>query len=125
MAFSERVAQLRKQHGWTQQELAERVGVKVLQIRRYENGSSQPTLEVIKRLVVALNVTADELIFEAGERGPSEDLRLQFEALSQFDPEDRQVAKAVLESLILKHQAKQSLQRQATEAMSLKSLGSA
>lgn len=85
--------------------------MKVLQIRRYENGSSQPTLEVIKKLAVALNVTADELIFDADERGPSEDLRLQFEALSQFDPEDRKVAKAVLESLILKHWAKQSMQR--------------
>lgn len=116
MAFSERVAQLRKQHDWTQQELADRVGVKVLQIRRYENGSSQPTLEVIKNLAVALNVTADELIFDADERGPSDDLKLQFEALSQFDPEDRKVAKAVLESLILKHQAKQSMQRQSTEA---------
>ena len=116
MAFSERVALLRKQHDWTQQELADRVGVKVLQIRRYENGSSQPTLEVIKNLAVALNVTADELIFDADERGPSDDLKLQFEALSQFDPEDRKVAKAVLESLILKHQAKQSIQRQTDEA---------
>jgi len=87
----------------------------VLQIRRYENGSSQPTLEVIKNLSVALGVTADELIFDADERGPSDDLRLQFEALSQFDPEDRKVAKAVLESLILKHQAKQSIQRQTNE----------
>ena len=115
MAFSERVAQLRKQLDWTQQELADRVGVKGLQIRRYENGSSQPTLEVIKNLSVALGVTADELIFDADERGPSDDLRLQFEALSQFDPEDRKVAKAVLESLILKHQAKQSIQRQTNE----------
>jgi len=39
---------------------------------------------------------------------------LQFEAISQFDEEDRQLAQGVLEGLILKHQAKQSLQRQAT-----------
>ena len=116
MAFSERVAQLRKQHGWTQQVLAERVGVRVLQIRRYENGSSQPTLEVIKKLAIALGVSADALIFDADERGPSDDFKLQFEALSQFDTEDRKIAKALLESLILKHQAKQSMQRQTNEA---------
>jgi transcriptional regulator with XRE-family HTH domain len=71
MSFSERVAQLRKAKGWTQQTLAEQVGVRVLQIRRYENGSSQPTLEVIKKMAVALGVTADELIFENDERGPT------------------------------------------------------
>lgn len=36
------------------------------------------------------------------------DLRLQFEALSQFDEEERWVAKALLESLILKHNAKRA-----------------
>jgi len=54
------------------------------------------------------------LIFGEGERGPDELLRLQFEVISQFDEEDRQLAKGVLEGLILKHQAKQSVQRQTT-----------
>lgn len=31
--------------------------------------------------------------------------KLQFEALQKFTPEEKQVAKAVLESLILKHDA--------------------
>ena len=84
------------------------MGVKVLQIRRYENASSQPTLEVIKKMAIALGVTADELIFDAQERGPSDDLKLQFEALGQFDEEERKVARAVLESLILKHHAKRA-----------------
>jgi hypothetical protein len=39
---------------------------------------------------------------------------LKFEAISQFDEEDRQLAQGVLEGLILKHQAKQSVQRQTT-----------
>lgn len=55
--------------------LADQVGVKVLQIRRYENGSSQPTLEVIKNLAIALGVTTDTLIFDNAERGPDDDLK--------------------------------------------------
>ena len=76
MGFPKRVAQLRKQQELTQQELAERVGVQVLQIRRYESGTSQPTLEVIKQLAIALSVTTDEIIFGEGERGPDDALRL-------------------------------------------------
>ena len=105
MSFPERVVTLRKQKGWTQQQLADEVGVRVLQIRRYENGASQPTLDAIRRLALALGVTTDELIFDKDERGPDEELRLQFEAITRFTPEEKKVAKAVLESLILKHDA--------------------
>lgn len=38
----------------------------------------QPTFDVIRRLAVALQVSADVLIFGADERGPDGDLRLQF-----------------------------------------------
>jgi hypothetical protein len=38
------------------------------------------------------------------ERGPGEDLRLQFEALSAMSAEEKQVAKALLEAMIVKHQ---------------------
>jgi len=105
MSFPERVVTLRKQKSWTQQQLADEVGVRVLQIRRYESGASQPTLDAIRRLALALGVTTDELIFDKDERGPDEDLRLQFEAVTRFTPEEKKVTKAVLESLILKHDA--------------------
>lgn len=106
MAFPERLAKLRKERGLTQQALADRVNLHVIQVRRYEKGSSQPTLEVIRRLAVALSVTSDALVFDEDERGPSDDLRLQFEAVSAFDEEDKAVARTVLESLILRHQSK-------------------
>jgi len=106
MGFPERVVRLRKQRGWTQQQLAERVGVRVLQIRRYESGASQPTLDAVRRLALALGVTTDELVFDKDERGPDEELRLQFEAISRFDPEEKKIVKALLEGMILKHEAK-------------------
>ena len=46
--------------------------------------------------------------------GPDDASKLQFEAVSQFDDEDKKTAQSVLEGLILKHQAKQSMQRQIT-----------
>lgn len=106
MDFPRRLAALRKQKGLTQKDLAEAISASTIQIHRYESGSSQPTLDVIRRLARTLAVSADELIFDDEERGPSDDLRYQFEAIAQFDPEDRRVAKDVLDGLILKNQAK-------------------
>jgi len=106
MAFSDRLAGLRKQRRLTQQALADRAGVHVVQVRRYEGGGAEPSLEIVRKLAVALAASADELLFEKDERSPDEDLRLQFEAISRFDHEERKVAKALLESLILRHEAK-------------------
>jgi len=80
-----------------------------------EGGGSQPTLEVIRKLAIALSVSADVLIFDEGERGPEDSLKFQLETIARFDEEDKRVAQAVLERLILKSQAKQSLQRQVSK----------
>ncbi|MBN8427718.1 MAG: hypothetical protein J0L65_09650 [Xanthomonadales bacterium] len=53
-----------------------------------------------------------ELLVDSDERGPSDDLRLRFEALSQFTPEEKRIAKAVIEGLILKHGAQRLARRE-------------
>jgi len=105
MDFPERLATLRREHSLTQNALAESAGIHVSQLKRYEAGTSQPTLEVIRKLAIALSVSADLLIFDKDERGPDDELRLQFEAIGKFSKPEKQVAKAVLEGLILKHEA--------------------
>jgi transcriptional regulator with XRE-family HTH domain len=104
--FPEHLVTLRKQKGMTQQHLAERIGVHVAQIRRYEAGSSQPTLDVVRSMAVALGVSADELLFDKDERGPDASLKLQFEAVCRFDPETKKVVQQVLDSMILQQEAR-------------------
>lgn len=106
VAFPKKLAALRKSKGLTQQALGEEIGSSKIQIHRYETGASQPTLDVIKKLAVVLGVSTDELIFDAEERGPDDELRLQFEALSRFSPEEKRIARELLDSLILKHEAR-------------------
>jgi transcriptional regulator with XRE-family HTH domain len=104
--FPQRLAELRKQHNLTQAQLAERIGMHVVQLRRYEAGTSQPTLDVIRKLATALQVSADMLLFGQDARGPDDDLRLQFEAVSRFDEEEKRVVRSLLEGMILKHEAR-------------------
>ena len=105
MLFPKQLADIRKKRGYTQQVLADKVKIHVTQIKRYEAGTAQPTLETFRNIVLALNVSADEMLFNKNERGPDEDLQLQFEAISQFNPEEKTIIKEVLEGLILKHEA--------------------
>lgn len=106
MNFPARLTRLRKDQGYSQQRLAEAVGLHVNQIKRYETEAAQPTLEALVKLAKALHVTLDELVFDEDERGPSDDLRLQFEAVSQFPEEERKIVRALLDGMIVKHQTK-------------------
>ncbi|KFX63433.1 hypothetical protein KBK24_0117040 [Burkholderia sp. K24] len=68
--------------------------------------SRQPSADVLKRMAVALHVTADFLLFDEHERGPDTDLTLQFEAVNQFSKEEKHVVRELLEGLILKYEAR-------------------
>jgi transcriptional regulator with XRE-family HTH domain len=108
MAFANKLTEIRKNRNLTQQELAEKVGVGISQMRRYEKGSSSPTLEVIKNLAVTLGVSADELIFDNNERVAAsrildKELLRQFETVSSLTPHDIDAVKTVLESIIIKN----------------------
>ncbi|MBN2564704.1 MAG: hypothetical protein JXB46_03245 [Candidatus Eisenbacteria bacterium] len=61
---------------------------------------------------------ADALLFDANERGPTDGMRLQFEALSRLDERERGVVREVLKGLLIKHDAEQWMRgKQATEQM--------
>jgi hypothetical protein len=60
---------------------------------------------VFRKIVLVLNVGADTMLFDGDERGPDDELRLQFEAIYGFDALENRFSE-VLEGLILKHEAK-------------------
>jgi transcriptional regulator with XRE-family HTH domain len=106
MNFSAQLIMLRKERGLTQQQLADAVGIHVNQIKRYEAGTTQPTLEALVKLSKSLHTSLDALVFGNEERGPDESLKYQFEAISELENEDKLIIREVLEGLIIKYQAK-------------------
>ncbi len=109
MPFSERLANLRKQRGLTQEGLADLISITKTQVYRYESGTSQPTLDVIKRLAIALSVTADELIFEEGERQPDDSLSLLMEGVNRLSADEKHVIREIIEGMLVKHQTRQMI----------------
>lgn len=107
MSINNRLIALRREQNLTQQEMADRVGLHVNQIRRYEAGTAQPSLDALKKIALAMSVTIDSLVFEHTERGPTDEFKLQFEAVCQLPDEDKRAVKALLEGMLIKHQTKQ------------------
>jgi hypothetical protein len=65
-------------------------------------------LKTLAKMATDLHTTLDDVVFGEAYRCLSDELKLQFEALSQFDEEYTKAAKAILESLILKLNAKRA-----------------
>ena len=103
MAFADRLTTLRKDRQLTQATLAERANTHVTQIRRYEAGTSTPTLDVLRNLALALNTSADSLLFDQNERQPPEDLTLHLEAINHLDETDQQTIRSIFEAILLRH----------------------
>lgn len=62
LAFPERLRQLRKQHGWSQAEVAQRIGVQRVLIGNYELGINQPTIGVAAKLAHLFSISLDSLV---------------------------------------------------------------
>ena len=105
MSIAKRLSDIRKKKGLTQQALADSVGVHVTQVKRYEAGSSLPSLEAIKKISKTLRVTTDSLIFEAGELAPDANLALQFQAIAAMPSEEQRIIQELLEGMIIKYEA--------------------
>lgn len=107
MAFPERLVALRREKGLTQQTLSDTTGIHVTQIRRYEAGKAEPTLEILRKLARGLGVPGDALLFDDTERGPRrESIRLRLEAIDRLDEDEMHVIETVLDSILLKHEAR-------------------
>lgn len=62
MDFSKIVKQLRLERGWSQQEVADRVGLNKMTISQYENGKRKPSFEMIEALASAFHVDLNYLL---------------------------------------------------------------
>ncbi|MDE7192701.1 MAG: helix-turn-helix transcriptional regulator [Oscillospiraceae bacterium] len=74
MTFSEKLMQLRRQKGWSQEELGERLDVTRQTVSKWELGSTTPEMEKLIAMSELFGVSIDELVKNSGiESFPAEE----------------------------------------------------
>ena len=106
MSFSANLIQIRKSQGLTQNALSESANLHINQIRRYEAGTSQPTMEGLIKLAKALHVSIDELVFDESERGPSNKMKLMFEAIGNLNDKEQSIIQELIEGMLVKYESR-------------------
>ena len=62
MNFPSKLKELRLSRNLTKQQLADQIGVCVRTYKRYESGVTIPRIDTLRKIVLSLGTTADELL---------------------------------------------------------------
>ncbi|WMX17583.1 helix-turn-helix transcriptional regulator [Aureispira sp. CCB-E] len=107
MQLAKNIKKLRKELGWTQAELAEKANLAPVQLGRYENEKSIPTIEILVKLAEAMNSSIDFLVFgqteeRANQQIQDQELLTLFSSVEKLENEDKKVVKVLIDALVTK-----------------------
>lgn len=111
--FGERLAQLRKAAGYTQQQLADEISATRRQIAYYEGESDHPPASLLITLAKALNVTTDELLGMRSGRNkastPAVSTRLErrLKLIERMSPKPKQQLLGLIDTFLAADQGRQ------------------
>jgi transcriptional regulator with XRE-family HTH domain len=115
-ALGERIAQARKDHGLTQHQLAEQLGVAQQTLAHYEVGRARMPASMLPTVARLLTLSLDELMGEpvpaassakaararssSGKRGPASRLQQQIDAIALLPKAKQQFVSQMLETVL-------------------------
>jgi transcriptional regulator with XRE-family HTH domain len=108
MSLGEKIAQLRRQHGWTQEEFGQRIGIHGRHISRLETNRTRPSDSTLQRILEVFGVTVEDLL-GAGQLTPilaasvrtDKELVEKMEQVLELSPTDRVIVYRIIESLCM------------------------
>jgi transcriptional regulator with XRE-family HTH domain len=114
MELGEKIKTLRKRQGLSQEELAERVEINSTHLSRLETGKYQPSIDVLKRLAEALEVSADHLLSAEAEEPAEVHIRNKpladrIRLIDSLEESDQQALIQVIDSMLTKHRMRELL----------------
>ena len=108
MTLSEKIIALRKEHKWSQKDIAEKVQIDHKNVSRWETGRSIPSTDAVAKLAEIFGVTTDYLLFDNVPRNGrvainDSELLERFEEISTLNEKDKEAIKRVIDAMIFKN----------------------
>ena len=113
MSLGENIRTVRKQKGWSQRELAERIESDASYINRMETGKLNPSIAALERVADALECSIDRLVkgklkaveIQIRDKDLSERIRL----LDSLEDDDRKAITHIIDALLTKKRIRELL----------------
>lgn len=110
VALGTRIAQFRRERGWTQQELAEKLGVAQQTLAHYEVGRIRIPASTLPLLATLFMTPVDTLVGHTqhmqrtGKRGPAPKWQQQIEAIAQLPKAQQRFVSQMLDTVLTQAQ---------------------
>ncbi len=102
--FPAKLWALRKERGWSQGQLAQKIGADLQRISKYEHGVIWPTMELMVRLAKVFDVSVDFLIRDDKDAAvgkiKNRDLLNQLEEINNLPEKDQETVVSFLDAFI-------------------------
>jgi transcriptional regulator with XRE-family HTH domain len=107
MGLADNLKRLRKKRGWSQTQLAERIGSHLSHINRLETGKYNPSLDVVQKLAAVFDVTIDYLVSDTDEdfkevRIEDKNLMERVKLIDSLEEDDKTALIRVIDSMLTK-----------------------
>jgi transcriptional regulator with XRE-family HTH domain len=103
-SLGQRIARLRKEKGYTQVELAQKMGIVRVLVSDYERERIRPHYEMIIRLALALDVTTDELLglsqSKSSSSSPNLKIVRRFKKIEALPPAEQKILLRTIDTFL-------------------------
>lgn len=108
MNFSQKLKRLRQEKNWSQEKLAEEIGVKRLAVSKYESGQSKPSAETLQKISEVFGVSIDYLLAEDSKKLTEKEIKdktlLEYVSeIEKMDEEEKNFVKFFLDAVIFRY----------------------
>ena len=113
--FPSKLKELRKSRGWSQGQLAQKIGADLQRISKYERGVIWPTMELMVRIAKAFDVSVDFLIRDDKEAAVgkirNQELLHQLEEINNLPEVDQETVVSFLDAFIKRRKFEELIHR--------------
>ncbi len=111
MTIGEKIKKLRKERGWSQEKLAEKIAVHRKTVTLYELGKSKPSADMVQKIASVFDVSSDYLLEDEPSKFASLGIKDKsmipvYEEIDKLDSASKEIVKTIVESLSLRQQIK-------------------
>jgi transcriptional regulator with XRE-family HTH domain len=111
MTIGEKIRKLRKEKGWSQNQLAQKIDINTRNISLYESGKATPSSETVQKLANLFNVSTDYLFNDEPENIASMGIKDKslislFEEIDKMTEDEKNAIRIFVEAIAFKRKVK-------------------
>lgn len=105
VSVGKQIQKLRRENNLNQSQLADKIGVSLTQLQRYENKDVQPPADILRKLADTFNTSIDFLVYGDSEEKARQSIKdnellSQFKAVEQLSSKDKSIIKDIIDAYI-------------------------